>query len=65
MGPWGGYGGGPIGVFLGIIVLAVIIASSAGRSWQALICLLPVGVRPALMRSKSDTLAVKSSAKNI
>ena len=27
MGPWGGYGGGPIGMFIGIIVLALVIAA--------------------------------------
>lgn len=27
MAPWGGYGGGPIGMIIGIVVLALIIAA--------------------------------------
>ena len=27
MGPWGGYSGGPIGMFIGIVVLALVIAA--------------------------------------
>jgi putative membrane protein len=28
MGHWGGYGGGPIGMFIGIILLALVIAGA-------------------------------------
>ena len=28
MGPWGGYGGGPVNMFIGLIILAVIIGAA-------------------------------------